>query len=194
MSSLIKYDKSYPSLNLSGEIKQSSEDFVVEEIISFEPTGEGEHLFLWVQKRNQNTTWLAKQIARWAKVEPRKVNFGGLKDRYAITRQWFSIYLPGKADPDLEKFKLEGCEILKTIRHNKALKHSALRGNLFTIKVSNLALNNKPLQESDLSNIINRIELLKTNGIPNYFGEQRFGIDAGNLDVATRLFEGNSDD
>ena len=122
------------------------------------------------------------------------MNFGGLKDRYAVTRQWFSIYLPGKADPDLEKFKIEGCEILKTTRHNKALKHSALRGNLFTIKVSNLALNNKPLQESDLNNIVKRIELIKTNGLPNYFGEQRFGIDGGNLDVATRLFEGKSDD
>ena len=194
MSQPIKYDKAYTSLNIKGEIKQNSEDFIVEEIISFEPTGEGEHLFLWVQKRDQNTTWLAKQIARWAKVEPRKVNFGGLKDRYAVTRQWFSIYLPGKAGPDLTTFKLDGCEILKATRHNKALKHSALRGNRFTIKVSNLSLNEQTLQESDLPNIIKRIELIKKNGLPNYFGEQRFGIDGGNLEVAKRLFEGTSDD
>jgi len=192
---IINYQKAFKPINLKGEIKQSSDDFIVEEIISFEPTGEGEHLFLWVQKRDQNTTWVAKQIAKWAGVNNRKVNFGGLKDRYAVTRQWFSIHLPGKADPDTLNFNVEGCKILKALRHNKALKSSALRGNRFNIAITKLALSGQTLEkEVSRQSVIDRIEQIKSTGVPNYFGEQRFGIDGGNLDVATRLFNGVSDD
>ncbi|BCE03188.1 tRNA pseudouridine(13) synthase TruD [Marinicellulosiphila megalodicopiae] len=194
-TSTFKYQKALPSLNLKGEIKQTSEDFVVEEIISFEPTGEGEHLFLWIQKRNQNTDWVAKQIARWAGVNNRLVNFGGLKDRYAVTRQWFSVHLPGKADPDFDLFDIEGTQVLKSTRHNKALKSSALRGNRFNITISQLSIEDRTtLNEQDIQNIEERIQWIKIHGAPNYFGEQRFGIDGGNLEAAKRLFANESRD
>ena len=82
-------------------LKAEPEDFMVEELISYPLSGEGEHLWCWVEKRQQNTDWVAGMLAKWAGTSKRNVGFAGQKDRHAVTRQWFSIQLPGKANPEV---------------------------------------------------------------------------------------------
>lgn len=177
------FKTAYPTLSCKGKIKQQVDDFVVEEAISFEPTGEGEHLFVWVEKTDTNTFWLAKQVARWAGVKNRLVNIAGQKDRHGRTRQWLSIHLPGQPDPDLSTWNIENCTLLKAVRHNKALKSAALTGNGFEITIRDFTLN-----ETTKGELFERLETLKEKGVPNYFGPQRFGLNFDNLPNALRLF------
>jgi len=83
-----------------GRLRAIPEDFQVREELDFTLDGSGEHVWLWVRKRGANTDWVARQLARQAGVAPNAVSYAGLKDRHAVTEQWFSVHLPGKADPD----------------------------------------------------------------------------------------------
>ena len=85
----------------SGIIKSDTSDFLVDEIMPVQPSGEGEHLWLHIRKTGNNTEWVARQLAVWANVKPMDVGYAGLKDRHGVTSQWYSIQLPGKADPDM---------------------------------------------------------------------------------------------
>jgi tRNA pseudouridine13 synthase len=165
-----------------GRLRVEPEDFVVREIPICEPDGSGEHVWLKVRKRNANTDWAARQLARFAGVAPRDISYAGLKDRYAVTEQWFSVQLPGRADPDWSKARIEGVEILRAERHSRKLKRGALRGNSFAIRVC-LRAGDRALIESRLSDIARR-------GFPNYFGEQRFGRQGGNLSAADAMLRG----
>jgi len=181
----VNYDLNFPRASqihpASGVIKQDAADFYVEELMNPNLAGDGEHVWLWLEKDGQNTEYVAKQIARYAKVRSMDVGFSGMKDRWAVTRQWFSVYLGAKAAPDWEALELEGVRILKTARHSKKLRRGEHYGNSFVIVVR--ALEDYDYLESSLTS-------LKELGFPNYFGLQRFGIQGANLERGELYFEG----
>ena len=113
----------------SAVLKATAEDFQVDEVLDIPLTGEGEHLWLWVEKRGLNTEEAARRIAKAAGVPLRTVSYAGLKDRQALTRQWFSVQLPGKADPDLSGAENDTLKILKTGRHKRKLQRGAHSAN-----------------------------------------------------------------
>ena len=164
----------------TGQLRRVAEDFCVTEIPLLEPDGEGEHVWLWIRKRNENTPRVAKQLARFAAVQPRQVSYAGLKDRHAVTEQWFSVQLPGRDAPDWEALNSESLTVLRHARHSRKLRRGALQGNRFRITLRDIEADNDDLEK--------RLTLISAAGVPNYFGEQRFGRDAGNLQTALQLF------
>jgi len=167
----------------SGSIKLSPDDFIVEEILGFNPSGEGEHVFLRVEKRHENTDWVAKQLARLAGISPRNVGYAGLKDRHGLTTQWFSVQLPGVQGPDWTTLNSDHLRILNSERNNRKLKKGAASGNRFELTIRDLTGCTQDLNE--------RLLLLQKRGVPNYFGPQRFGRDGRNVDRARALFSGS---
>lgn len=178
--SLYPYANGEPSL--SGVIRTQASDFQVDEKFAFDATGEGEHALLHIKKEDTNTDWLSRQISDLAGVRKVDVSYAGLKDRNAVTTQWFSVWLPGKPDPDWSLLNSDNVEILSTCRHNRKLRRGSLRGNQFTLIVRNV--------EGDASDLEQRINTVKLDGVPNYFGDQRFGIDGQNLEKAKIMFGG----
>ncbi len=165
-----------------GKIRSVPEDFIVTENLAFEPSGMGEHVFLQVEKTGENTDYVARLLARFANVRQRDVSFAGLKDRHAVTTQWFSVWLPGKADPDWTQFETDSIKVLHTVRHARKLKRGVLSGNSFKLVIREW--------QGDKDKIIRQLEAIKTNGIANYYGAQRFGNDGQNVNKALGLFLG----
>lgn len=163
-------------------LRAAPEDFRVTEIPVCLPDGQGEHLWLRVRKRDSNTEWVAKQLARWAGVGPAQVSYAGLKDRHAITEQWYSIHLPGQPDPDLALLANDEFHIEEAARHSRKLKRGALKGNRFVLRLHDWKGDRELLEQ--------RLHRIAGGGVPNYFGEQRFGHEGGNLEQARRLFSG----
>jgi len=153
--------------------KLEPEDFQVFELMDVEPLGEGEHIWLDVLKKEKNTQDLARDLARHFNVAKNAVAYSGLKDKNAVTRQWFSVHIPGKTDPSLPVFR--NVDFLKKVRHNKKLKTGVHQGNRFVIRLRDV---------SDLSVLEKNLARVKAQGFPNYFGHQRFGFDRGNLEKA----------
>jgi tRNA pseudouridine13 synthase len=164
---------------LTADFRTVPEDFQVTENLGVEPSGAGEHVLLHVQKRGDNTVWLAKRIARIAGVKPSDVGYCGLKDRHAVARQWFSVYMPKGDEPDWSELNSETVTLLDVTRHVKKLRRGAHKSNHFVISLRNI--------EGDIDDLIQRLENVKRQGVPNYFGEQRFGHDANNLNEAHKL-------
>jgi len=167
---------------LTGRLRAEPVDFEVEEILGFEPSGQGEHAFVLIEKTGANTEWVARQLADAAGVAPMAVGFAGLKDRHAVTRQVFTVQMPGRADPDWSALAIPGVSVLSATRHDRKLKRGAHRGNRFRIRLRDL--------QGDRAVAEQRIEAIRTRGVPNYFGEQRFGRDGQNLALAEALFAG----
>ncbi len=167
---------------LSGRLRATPDDFVVQEEVGFAPSGSGEHVLLKVRKRAANTDWVARRIAAFAQVDARAVSYAGLKDRQAVAEQWFSVHLPGRPDPDWSACHDEEFKILEHGRHDRKLKRGTLRGNAFAITIRELRGDRAEWEE--------RLQRLAVLGAPNYFGEQRFGLEGGNLDRAAALFAG----
>jgi len=165
-----------------GVIRHNPEDFIVQEQLGFPLSGEGEHVFLQIEKRGENTDLVVGQLARFAGVTKRDVGFAGLKDKHAITTQWMSIWLPGRDMPDWTGFASESIKILNIDRHSRKLKRGALLGNNFTLRVRDL--------QGDQSKMSQRLEQIKQHGVANYFGEQRFGHQGRNIISALALFQG----
>ncbi len=159
-----------PSLG-EGLLREQPEDFQVHETLAHDLSGDGEHLYLRVRKRAQNTTWVAREYAQALGLPRVAVGYAGLKDRHALTSQWFSLHLPGCADPVLPQ--LRGVEILQTIRHRQKLRIGALRANEFRLRLRNFT-GDRDLAEG-------RLAVIAVHGVPNYFGGQRFGHGARNL-------------
>lgn len=170
----------YPS-PLTGKFRVKPEDFIVDEQMDIDLSGSGEHLWLKVRKTGANTDWVAKQLAQVAGIPAKDAGYAGLKDRHAVTTQWFSLQLPGKADPDFNGLPDE-IEILDSQRHDKKLKRGALSGNHFTLTLRNVS--------GDLQQAAQTCQQISTQGIPNYFGAQRFGHNHGNLTKAEHWFNG----
>jgi tRNA pseudouridine13 synthase len=164
----------------SGRLRVAPEDFQVSEIPLLEPEGDGEHIWVLVRKRLQNTADVAGLLARCAGVPQRDVSYAGLKDRQAVTEQWFSVHLPGRTLPDWSAIGSPDVSVLQQARHGRKLRRGALRGNRFRIKVRDLVTDPVQLQY--------RLETIAAEGVPNYFGEQRFGRNGSNLRIAERLF------
>ena len=162
-------------------LRAAPEDFVVEEQMPFVLAGAGEHLWLKVRKRGFNTEQVAKQLARLAGVTRREVGYAGMKDRHAVAVQWFSLYLPGRADPDWGALP-DGMNIVEATRHTRKLKTGALSGNRFEIVLRNC--------RGDRAAALRRSAEIGTRGAPNYFGEQRFGHGGANIAEARAMFAG----
>lgn len=181
MTYSLDFPRRYPALSGTGELRRHPEDFVVDEELGFELSGSGEHVYLHVQKQGENTAWIAKQLARLAGVRPMDVAYAGLKDRHAITRQWFSVWLPGAQEADWSALNSATVQVLQVTRHNRKLKKGIHRGNRFCLLLRQLS----PGPELD-----ERLQTVSEQGVPNYYGEQRFGIGAGNLTQADALLSG----
>ncbi len=169
----------------TGTLRASPEDFNVEEILGFEASGAGPHALLTVRKRGANTEWVARELARAAGCKPFEVGFVGLKDRHAVTTQAFTVPRGKRAAEEFVGMAGEGYEVLGAAAHQKKLPRGALQGNRFRITVRDLHCDAGELRE--------RIAALAAGGVPNYFGPQRFGRDAGNLaDVLRAAARGGS--
>lgn len=153
-----------------GLIRAVPKDFFVREELGFTPGDGGEHLWLLIRKRGWNTADLALWLARSAKLPLRAIGYSGLKDKHAVTEQWFSLHLPGKPDPDGTQWP-EGVELLYSTRHTRKLNRGTHRFNFFALQVREIE------QGEELAA---RLEQIATRGVPNYFGEQRFGRELGN--------------
>jgi len=178
----LEFNRAYGPALGQGTIRRSVEEFQVDEILGFEPGGTGEHVYLWIKKTGANTGWVADQLAAFLNLRHFDVGYSGRKDRHAITKQWFSCWLPGKADPDWSQLDIEGVELIKAVRHDKKLRRGVHRANRFKIKVSCLTCGSS---EAALNERLTRI---KVTGFPNYFGPQRFGHEGHNLIKAEALF------
>ncbi|MBF7729725.1 tRNA pseudouridine(13) synthase TruD [Pseudomonas sp. N040] len=162
-------------------LKATAEDFQVDEVLDIELSGQGEHLWLWVEKRGLNTEEAARRLARAAGVPQRAISYAGLKDRQALTRQWFSLHLPGKADPDLAAAEGHSLSIRKAVRHSRKLQRGAHAANGFTLRLKQLQVDPGALEQ--------RLQLIAQQGVPNYFGLQRFGHQGGNVGEALGFAE-----
>lgn len=161
-----------------GQLKNSPEDFIVEEQLGFALTGEGEHQFLYIEKKGLNTEELIKALARSLQRPVKTISYAGLKDRQATTRQWISIHCPGESIENTQSLAGEGWRVLTSLRHNKKLKTGALSANLFQLKLRNI---------NCIDSVEERLNQVKSSGVPNYFGEQRFGYQGQNLIKAQQV-------
>lgn len=157
----------------SAVLKAEPEHFQVTEHLDIELSGAGEHLWLHLLKRNLNTEDVARRLSRVAGVAVRDVSYAGLKDRKAVTSQWFSLQLPGRADPDFSSLWNEDLQCLASNRHSRKLQRGAHSANRFRILLSAL--------QADHAALDRRLEQIARSGVPNYFGPQRFGRDASNI-------------
>lgn len=162
-----------------GRLRVQPEDFVVDEDLGFAPSGAGPHVLIKVRKRGANTEWVAREIARAAGCRPGDVGFAGLKDRHAVTTQWFSVPSPRGAAyvadtvAAMTGVKGEGYEVIEAHAHTRKLPRGALAGNRFAIRVRDAAVDDAALAE--------RVDAIARHGLPNFFGPQRFGREGGNL-------------
>ncbi len=154
--------------HLSGIIRSQPSDFQVDEIQSFTPSGQGEHVWLQIKKISQNTDWVAGQLAKIAEVPRRDVSFAGMKDRHAVTTQWFSVQMPGREAPHWQAQLPDGIVILNEKRHDRKLKRGTLEGNQFKLVIRDFKGSEDELKST--------VKQISEQGIPNYFGEQRFGF------------------
>lgn len=176
-TTLPTWPRAYPASGATATLKRLNEDFTVTELPLQLPGGEGEHIWLDIEKSGANTAFVAQRLAEAAGVQERDVGYAGLKDRHAITRQWFSIYRPhGKAageTPDLTQLQHPEFKVLSQSRHVKKLRPGDLQGNRFRIVLRDVA--------GDRSAIEANLQAVASQGVPNYFGAQRFGHDGGNV-------------
>jgi tRNA pseudouridine13 synthase len=171
-----KLPKANDNTEVSGIYRCSPQDFVVVESLGFEPTGEGEHAFLTIQKEGRNTEDVARTLAHHANIPRKAVSYAGLKDRKAVTTQYFSVHLPGQPDPDWSEIADSGISVLAVTRHQKKLKRGALKKNHFQLMIRNISGVKDRIEQ--------RLQHIGSNGVPNYFMSQRFGHNAANLDQA----------
>ena len=162
-------------------LKAECADFVVKEQLGYDMSGDGEFVAVKVCKTDCNTLFVGEQLAKFVGISARNMSYAGLKDRKAVTEQWFSLQMPGQPTPDFSQFSLEGVEILDVTRHQRKIRIGSLQGNHFEILLRNA-------EETDELKV--RLDFLAKNGFPNYFTEQRFGRDGNNLTQALRWANG----
>lgn len=178
------FDTLFPTLNritAAGDIRASAADFKVIEHHEVDFTESGEHLWFNIEKTDSNTAWVATQLASACQVPARQVGFAGMKDRHAITQQWFSAQLPKISDINLIRAKLpDQVTILEHHWHQSKIKTGQLKFNEFILVIRNVT--------GDQTTIEDNIALIKQRGVPNYFGPQRFGHDLNNIQQAKDWF------
>ena len=177
------WPRAWGSLPGSALIRSCPEDFVVSEQLGFEPSGDGEHVFLHLQKRKLNTMDLLQRVSALSGVAPRDIGISGLKDRNAVTRQWFSVGMAGRSEPDWQALASPGdVQVLAVGRHLRKLRRGVHKANRFTLVLRELRGDRAALEQ--------RLQLLRDEGVPNYFGEQRFGRGGSTLEQARRWMPG----
>lgn len=164
----------------AASIRSRPEEFDVTEELGFELSGDGEHDYLYIEKTSTNTEWVLRQLASFAEVPGKDIGCAGLKDRHALTRQWFSV--PRWHAPDWEQLDIEGVRLLEQRRHHRKLRRGAHKGNRFRIVLRG------PLPDAQL--LQDRLQGIEASGVPNYFGEQRFGRGAANIALADAWADG----
>ncbi|HNR23348.1 MAG TPA: tRNA pseudouridine(13) synthase TruD [Steroidobacteraceae bacterium] len=156
-----------------GRVRVEPEDFRVDELLGFAPAGDGPHLLLHVRKRGANTEWVARELARRAACRPFDVGYAGLKDRHAVTTQWFTVPR-GKCSPgEWLGHEGEGYVVLEAHAHTRKLPRGALAGNRFELRIRDI--------DGDRGALATRLDALAARGVPDYFGPQRFGRALSNL-------------
>ena len=173
-TTLPRWPNAYPASGASATLKLLNEDFIVTELPLQLPSGAGEHIWLDIEKNGANTAFIARQLAEAAGVQERDVGYAGLKDRHAITRQWFSIYLPKGDTPDLTLIQHPEFKVLNQSRHVKKLRPGDLYGNRFRIVLRDVSGDHDAIEAN--------LKAVGSHGAPNYFGVQRFGHDGGNVE------------
>lgn len=166
---------------IRAEFRTEPEDFVVDELAAPEPApvpGESEHVIVQVRKRGANTGYVAQQLAQLAGVQSKDVGYYGLKDRHAVTTQWFSVWLAQKPEPEWQRVNDEEITVLQHFRGLRKLRRGEHLGNRFQIRLRNVQ-GDRDAAEGVLAKV--------PAGVPNYFGEQRFGHNGGNLDLVNRI-------
>jgi tRNA pseudouridine13 synthase len=166
---------------IGGRIKQIPEDFEVEEIPAYEPSGSGDFLYLWIEKRDMGAEYFARQVARRLELPPGEVGTAGLKDRRAVTRQMVSV--PAAVEGRLEQLNGDGITLLRVGRHSNKLKPGHLHGNRFRILIRDAAGTERlpPI-----------LEQVRRDGMPNYYGPQRFGRGGETLRIGLALLRGET--
>ena len=167
---------------LAARIRSVPEDFFVEELPGFAPSGAGEHLLLTIEKRGMNTVAAARRIAQWAGVDESAIGYAGLKDRHAVTRQRFTVWIPKKLAPATDALMSDDLRVLEHAWHSRKLPRGALAGNRFVLVLRAV--------EGERAAIETRLQSIAAQGVPNYFGEQRFGRGGGNMQQAVAMFAG----
>ncbi|MCH9647091.1 MAG: tRNA pseudouridine(13) synthase TruD [Deltaproteobacteria bacterium] len=162
-------------------IRQVPEDFVVEEVALQQPAGRGEHLYLWLEKRQRNTADVAQDLAVLAGCAPRDIGFAGRKDRIAVTRQWFSVPLVEASEA--LSWDLEGVQVLRAVRGESRLQLGELEANRFEIRVRGVDTS----EQARISQVAQRLE---QRGVAHRFGEQRFGSGGRNVARGAALLRG----
>ncbi|RDF01249.1 tRNA pseudouridine(13) synthase TruD [Haemophilus parahaemolyticus] len=165
----------------AGRLKAEFADFIVREELGYPLAGEGEFVAVKVRKTNANTLFVGEQLAKFVGISVKNMSYAGLKDRHAVTEQWFCLHLAGKETPDFSAFECEGVEILEVTRHNRKIRTGALEGNYFELLL-------RDVEKTD--ELKQRLNQLQAVGFPNYFTEQRFGRDGHNLTQAQRWASG----
>jgi tRNA pseudouridine13 synthase len=173
-TTLPQWPHAYPASGASAPLKLHNEDFIVTELPQQLPSGAGEHIWLDIEKNGANTAFVAQQLAEAAGVKEWDVGYAGLKDRYAITRQWFSIYFPKGETPDLTQLQHPEFKVLSQSRHVKKLRPGDLLGNRFRIVLREVTGSREAIEAN--------LKAVAAQGVPNYFGAQRFGFDGGNVE------------
>ena len=167
---------------IGGQLKARPEDFIVEEIPAYDPSGEGEHIYLGIQKTNMPHTEMLAVLCRHFKVEEGAIGFAGMKDRVAVTHQTVSVHVP--VDRPVGELKHDRLAVMWAKRHTNKLRRGHLRGNRFVIRIRGI----DPLQ---VRTVKRRMEELAQQGIPDYFGEQRFGYRMNNHVVGRHFARGD---
>ena len=166
----------------SGLLRSVPEDFRVVERLGFEPDGEGAHRLLRVRKVDCNTNWAASRLARMLEVSARDVGYSGLKDRRAVTEQWFSVPAHATGTIDDDALAQDGLTVLEMSGHNRKLRRGTHRANGFRIVIR--------AADADPAALDERLDAISSGGVPNYFGLQRFGRGGNNLRMAESLATG----
>jgi tRNA pseudouridine13 synthase len=167
---------------IGGVIRQQPEDFEVEEIPAYEPSGQGEFLYLWIEKRDMGAEYFMRQVARRLNIRPGEVGAAGLKDRRAVTRQWISV--PASVADNVNAVDGDGIRLLRTARHSNKLRPGHLRGNRFSILIRNV-------DPEAAARVGPLVEHLRAQGMPNFYGEQRFGKEGETARLGFELLRGD---
>jgi tRNA pseudouridine13 synthase len=168
---------------IPGRFATFLEDFEVEEVPAYEPSGEGEHVFVFLEKRDLTTPEAVARVCRAIGADRRTVGWAGMKDRKGVTRQWISVW--GVTPEAVLACQLDGIRLLRAARHNHKLRTGHLRGNRFVLRLREVATD----RMDDLAQVLRKTE---RRGFPNYFGMQRFGRDGDNADRGLKWLLGHA--
>ena len=164
---------------IAGTLKSQPEDFEVEEIPAYSPSGDGEHLFLWIEKRGVSADELTRHLSCKLDISPSELGIAGLKDKQAVTRQFVSV--PRRIESLLPSLNTDKIRLLNSTPHRNKLRTGHLHGNRFRVLVRDV------VETDALAKATAIAERVRLSGLPNYFGSQRFGNNGSTLQLGLSL-------